>query len=103
MASASHMNTDISTSTYCVEMDSFCMEHGELENSIEAKEASVKARLLYETGVALFSKEAIRDVTRQLNSNSQIITVQGLDGDPVTFRRSSGQLLMGDEEHDWIM
>lgn len=49
---------------------------------------------LYESGVPLYTKEAIRDLHEQIkDSDRDIFTVQGLDGRIVKFKNNFGEVL----------
>lgn len=66
----------------------------------EMAEVTSKIRSFYDAGIPFYTKEALRDVSRQLerlSEKGQKVSVRGLDGSMVDFEIESGLILPAGE------
>ena len=70
-------------------------ERGEIDRSGEAVAVHSRIRALYNSGTPLFTKEAIRDLGKQLQSLAEVgqkVHVRGLDGRIVEYENQTRRI-----------
>jgi hypothetical protein len=79
-------------SFYCGDAQRVLQVHGPLDGTARnATEVSSHIRSLYDAGEPLYTKDIIRDVSRQLRGGSQKVLVRGLNGTAVDVDMEIGE------------